>query len=273
MNHDAHDSETDERTHMNEVRSCGIRGMTGAEAERWLRIHPRRTTPKLRLVGFPYAGGSVASFHAWHDVMPAEIEFRALQLPARHDRLHELPLVSVASIVERVISAISALPRLPLALYGHSFGSLIAFEVARRLEAQDNPVRAIIVAAHRPPHIAAAKSAIHGLAELDFLRALHQRYRTLEAVLQDSELRELVLPALRADFQALETYQYIPGKISAPIFVLRGKQDTDLTPEHAMAWHALTASESSTREVDAGHFFMESHAAWTVQQVASWILV
>lgn len=243
--------------------------MTPADAAAWLRVRRPLAAPRARLLCLPYAGGAATLFHTWPDGLPADVEVRAAQLPGRQDRLSHPTLTSLPAIIERLVEALAALPPAPLVLYGHSFGALLAFELTRRLRAAGQPPRGLIVGGRRAPHLPPIIAPLHQLSDPDFKEELHRRYGTPRAVLQDAELMGLALPSLRADFTALETHQHQAAEpLALPMTVLRGRHDTSVPAEDAAAWRDHAAGAFALHEVDAGHFFVDSHRPWVVAQVA-----
>lgn len=113
--------------------------MTPTESARWLRARRPVPAPHVRLICLPYAGGATTVYHHFPDGLRADVEVRSAQLPARQERIGEPGLTRVTAIVERLASALEALEPAPVALYGHSFGAIVAFELARRLEQSGNP--------------------------------------------------------------------------------------------------------------------------------------
>jgi surfactin synthase thioesterase subunit len=87
--------------------------------------------PRLRLFCFPYAGGGASIYRTWPDDLPRDVEVCAIQLPGRERRLSEPPLRSLQKAVEILVGVMRPYLDLPFALFGHSMGALLAYEVAR----------------------------------------------------------------------------------------------------------------------------------------------
>jgi medium-chain acyl-[acyl-carrier-protein] hydrolase len=221
----------------------------------------------MRLVCFPYAGAGSTVFHAWPQGSPGNVEIYAAQLPARQERLQDAPLTRVDTIVECVAGELSRLPPMSTVLYGHSFGGLLAYEIARRLQAANAAPAALVIGARRAPHLPPAHAPIHHLPEADFLDAIHLRYGTPLAVLR-SEVMALALRSLRADFEALETYAYVPGApLESSVTVLRGRHDASVSADDAAAWQEVARGPIALHEIGAGHFFVDTHRAWVLERV------
>ena len=166
--------------------------------------------PRVRLYCLPYAGGSASAYHAWARALPDDVELSGVQLPGRSLRIHEPPLRRLPELLRAL------LPRLerqdaPYVLFGHSMGALVAFELARGLRHLGAPPPAgLIVSGSRAPERRGASHDLHRLPDEDFLRELRRFEGLPEEVLRDPELLALTLPALRADFEMIETWQSEP---------------------------------------------------------------
>src|SRR5262245_156411 len=90
--------------------------------------------PRLRLLCLPYAGGTASLYRQWPDGLPSAIEVCPVELPGRGVRLGEPPSSDLSRLCDDVIAAIDELPGLPMAVFGHSMGAKLAFELARRLD-------------------------------------------------------------------------------------------------------------------------------------------
>jgi len=236
---------------------------------RLLRCRKPLTRPAVRLLCLPYAGGGSTVFHAWSEGLPQDVEVRAAQLPGRQDRLDEAGLTSMSAIVHELSIALDTLPPAPLVLYGHSFGALIAFALAQRMKESHLSPQSLIVGARRAPHLPSRTSDMHRLSDSAFKEALHLRYGTSMAFLQNQDLMKLALPSLRADFTALETYRHTSTEaLDIPITVLRARQDVSMSDSEAAAWREQTTRPTVIHELDAGHLFVDTHRPWVLARVA-----
>jgi medium-chain acyl-[acyl-carrier-protein] hydrolase len=213
----------------------------------------------------PYAGGSATLFFRWRSPhgMPADIEVCSVQLPGRVGDEHGGPVMNrVDQIVARLGALVSDLPPMPLLLYGHSLGAVIAFELARRLRDGGVPVAHLMVGARRAPHLPSRMPSIHRLPDKAFLEALHRFYGTSLEHLRDPELAALVVPTLRGDITAAETHQHVAGPpLDVPITVFAGRGDEAVQPEEVAGWRLHTRARYTEHWLDAGHLFIDTHRA------------
>lgn len=236
--------------------------MTG---DRWLRV-TARARPEIRLLCLPYAGGGATVYRDWPRELPEHVEVCVAQLPGRQDRLGEPGLGRVDAIVDALDQALGRLTPLPLAIYGHSYGALLGYALARRLGRRAYPVRHLVAAARRPPQLP-TPHRLHDLPERELLDAIHRHYGTSRALLDDADLMALVLPALRADLEAIETYVHREEPpLDLPITVLAARRDR-VTPDEADGWGTLTRARFETHWIDADHFFVDTHRAWVIERV------
>lgn len=206
----------------------------------------------------------------WRNGLRDDIELRAVQLPGRQERLDEPLLAQLGEMRDRVVEAIDALPGLPLIFYGHSLGGLLAFEVARRLEARHDAQldgARLIVGACRPPHHEPRPTAIRHMSSEDFISALEHRYGSPSA-LRDPQLHAVALPALRADITAVETHAFEQRPaLAIDMTVLVGLRDRSVPPTLAAGWRSLATGELQVHQVDAGHLFLDTHSEWVRSHV------
>lgn len=228
----------------------------------WLVRPVSRLTAALRLFCVPYAGVGPSAFRGWAQSLPPSIEVLHVLTPGRESRLRETAVANVAALAHEIASAIAPFSHAPFALFGHSLGGLIAFEVARALreEGLGTPVR-LFASACRAPHVPYPFEPLHRLDEEQLLLALNDRYdgSVPKEVMEDRELRALLVPALRADLTALETYQHRRDRpLDCPISVFGGTLDRTIAREALTAWSAHSTRAVRLRLFEGGHFYLQS---------------
>lgn len=227
------------------------------------RLAPRSRSA-ARLFCFPYAGGGAAAFRLWTAGLPAELDIWAAQLPGRANRLHEPVVNSVPNLVDALVEELMPRLDLPFAFFGHSMGSVLASEVARAVVSRGGPApRHLIVSGRRPPGMSGPESRIHMLPDDEFIAEINRRYGGIPTqLLRDRELLMLLLPGLRADVTAVETFQPGPREpLDCPISAFGGTHDR-LTPRAQLdAWRGQTTGPFRVRVFPGDHFYLDARRA------------
>ena len=236
----------------------------------WVHCAKPNPTARFRLFCFPYAGGGASIYHTWPEHVPAEIEVCPVQLPGRESRLRTPPFTQLSPLLQRLAQVLRPYLQMPFAFFGHSMGALISFELARQLRRQHDPGPVcLFVSAHRAPQIPAPKPPIHQLPTTEFVGELRRLNGTSEAVLQDAELLQLMLPTLRADFAICETYTYTTEEpLDCPIIAFAGLEDCEVSRDDLAAWRDQTQSSFKMRMVPGNHFFLHSARTPLVRAVS-----
>ncbi|PPK63145.1 alpha/beta fold hydrolase [Actinokineospora auranticolor] len=229
------------------------------DASDWLvNLTPRRRG-RVSLLCLPFAGGGAGAFHDWPDGLPPDVEVWAVRLPGRESRLVEEPYRDLGALVDALVPEVAGLVGTPYAVFGHSMGALVGYELVRRLRAAGLPEPGLLVASgHDAPHVAAHPRQLHAMPDPALVAALRDYGATPDTLLAQPELLELFLPTIRADFAVVETYAYRPGPpLRCPFAVLRGVADHDVTPAGCAAWAELTAGPTAQLAFPGGHFFID----------------
>jgi len=214
----------------------------------------------MRLFCFPFAGGNALTYRMWGDLLPRWLDVCPVELPGRGSRLREAPFTDIAMLVPTLGRALLSFLDKPYALFGHSLGTLISFELIRyfRKHSLLLPVH-FFVSGHTAPNWPMAHSPIHNLPEFQFIQELRKLNGTPEAVLANDELMPLLLPVLRADFAMNETYAYRDSlPLDCPITAFGGTEDRDVTRESLEAWSKETRGKFSLTMLAGDHFFIQS---------------
>ncbi|WP_217554347.1 thioesterase II family protein [Streptomyces sp. GbtcB6] len=236
----------------------------------WLRRFTPLSGSSATLVCFPHAGGAASSFVPLSRALAPEVEVVAVQYPGRQDRRQDPPAESIEELADAVFGALG--PELPrdCAFFGHSMGAVVAFEVARRYERRPDtagPVR-LFASARRAPSLR-RDDRVHLRGDAGIIAELRRLSGTDQALLADEELMAMLLPALRADYRAIETYRLAPqdARIGCPITVLVGDADPVATIEDATAWRAHSTSDVDVRVLPGGHFYLDGQSDAVAREI------
>jgi medium-chain acyl-[acyl-carrier-protein] hydrolase len=224
----------------------------------WIALHWPRACARLRLFCLPFAGGGASSYRTWSSQLPAHIEVAPVQLPGREGRLAEDPLRRMDDLVEALIEALLPwMQELPFAFFGHSLGAIVALEAARAVARRQAPLPAHVILGARPaPHLRLRRAPVAGLSRESLKQWLREVNGTPEAVLQNREIMDLILPVLRADLDMDDNYSSSADPpLACPLTVLGGMRDQEATPEELEPWSAYTSNRFTLRLLDGDHFF------------------
>jgi len=216
---------------------------------------------RARLFLFPYAGGGPSVYTKWMHRLPGHLESFIAHYPGRGSRYREPAIRQLSVLVESLYCAIQPLLDKPFAFFGHSLGGLIAFELARHLRRNQRPQPAVLfVSAAGAPHLPDDHQAIHALPDDEFLDSVRQLNGIPAELLGEPEALQLLLPALRADLEALECYRYAPDQapLDVPLIVFGGLADPRVDRERLKGWALHTNLRFKLRYFPGDHFFIRT---------------
>jgi len=236
----------------------------------WISSPKLNPQARLRLFCFPYSGAPASIFFQWASVLPASIEVCPIQYPGHGTRVGEPLITDLTDMVQQSYLALEPYLNKPFAFFGHSMGALVSFELARYLADRGGPQPAyLFVSGHDAPQRQDEKEVIHDLPEAEFIDRLRKFNGTPEDVLQNDELRELLLPILRADFRISELYEYRPGRpLDCAICACGGLKDDYISREGLEAWQAQTTRSCSVRMFPGDHFYLGEARMFLLQVIA-----
>jgi medium-chain acyl-[acyl-carrier-protein] hydrolase len=226
------------------------------------------STPKpnpaasLRIFCFPYAGVGASAYRMWLTAFPPDVEVCVVQPPGRESRFGEPSFTDVGALADAAADALVPHLALPFVFFGHSLGALTAFEVTRRLRArgETGPLR-LFVSSHRAPQLPNPHPNMHGLPDTALIDAVCRAYDGIPRIVLDTpELLAIMLPALRADLTAFETYRYTEAApLPCPISVFGGAADRRVSRSDLEGWTRQTTGAFALRLLDGGHFYLQAH--------------
>ncbi|HEX2312221.1 MAG TPA: alpha/beta fold hydrolase [Thermomonospora sp.] len=230
---------------------------TANEDGAWIRRFHPGPQDGPRLVCFPHAGGSASFYHPLSATLAPFTETLTVQYPGRQDRRAEPPATTIEELADRAFAALRPWADRRLALFGHSMGALVAYEVARRLEERTGtPPTVLVASGRRAPSIHRPETA-HARDDAGLLAELRRLSGTDESLLGDEEIQRMILPALRADYAALDSYRFTgPRSLSCPVTVLYGDRDPVTSAADARAWEFHTTGPFDLQAFPGGHFYL-----------------
>ena len=225
---------------------------------------------RLRLFCLPFAGGGASTYRGWPDHLPVDVEVIAVQLPGREERLREPAYTSAVELSRKLVTVLARYLDRPFALFGHSMGGLVAFELTRTLRAAGLPLpEHLFVSAHCGPRKAFCLPPVSGMSDRELLMLIRRMGGTRDEVLQDDDVMKLMLPLLRADLTICETYHYIPeAPLPCPISAFGGVLDDHVRRADVLTWGAETSGGFQARMFPGGHFFLDDAKPRLLQTIA-----
>ncbi len=222
----------------------------------WLRPAEAGAEATVRLLLFHYAGGGVAMYSRWPSLVPAEISCQRVQLPGRQDRHGEELFTRLDPLLDALREVLEAEEDgRPTVLFGHSMGALIAYRLGLAIKPALVGVAGWAPVGFRGP---SAQTLADDQQIVEGVLALGSAMPTL---LADDELRELMVPVMRADMAVCADYRDDGAALPCPLVAYAGADDP-LVPVSAMAsWAERSPLFLGTRQFPGGHFFIHDHAA------------
>jgi medium-chain acyl-[acyl-carrier-protein] hydrolase len=210
---------------------------------------------RIKLFCFPYAGGSSSLYKDWKNSLPVSVQVVPVELPGRGTRLNEPRLTSMKVLIQALAPAVGAVADTPFALFGHSLGAVIAFELARSVRREyGRKPEILFVSGRRGPQIPDSEPPSYNLPDDEFIRELRRIGGTPEEVLEHAEMMELMIPLLRSDFQLIQTYQYTADEpFDCPMVAYDGLDDDEETSGRLAAGRDQTTSRFALHMLPGGH--------------------
>ena len=215
--------------------------------------------PRTALLVLPHAGGNAHAYAPWRALLPDSVDLLLGQYPGRGARFTEPLPQRVADLAGPIVASLPDAAQ-DVVVLGHSMGSLVAFEVAHELTSLGRPPRALIVSACRAPFLPNPSPVRPGLLDDDELvAAIKERGGTDDGILDEPELREIVLPSIRADFAIDDVYRHagIARVLGCPVTAVAGAQDRVVPVAAVSRWSEVTEGPAAMHVLPGGHFYFQ----------------
>lgn len=225
-------------------------------SQRWV-VPVRAMEGGMRLFCVPYAGGGPSMFRTWPAHVSPDVEIWSIHLPGRETRVNEPAIGDLPRLIHALGDAIEPCLDRRYAVFGHSIGALIAFELARELRRRGAPMPAHLFVSACPAPQIADTDRISDLPEHDFLNRLQQFNGTPPEVMAHPELMALMVPTLRADFALRDTYRHVSAPpLPCSISAFAGREDANVKVEAIEAWREQTDRQFRVWVLPGDHFFL-----------------
>lgn len=246
---------------------------SGARGQ-WVVIPRPAPNAKLRLFCFPYAGGSASTFFSWAENMPPEIELCAIEPPGRHSRIDEPIPNTMDEMVNDVTPALIPYLDRPFAMFGHCLGSILMFEVTRRLIDDHHQQPIYLFASGAPPPHRYLVPNFHARSNEEFLHVLQAIGLAQPEVLADPDIVRTMLPMVRADFDIASKYKLDGATgIDVPITTFAADSDVFAPPKIVEQWRLETHSYFASHTFSGGHYFLVPERLAMTQIIAAQMLL
>ncbi|MGQ4597191.1 alpha/beta fold hydrolase [Nocardia sp. R6R-6] len=228
----------------------------------WIRqFHKPRSADCPPLLIFPHAGAGASAYRTVSKTLSAHFDTKLLQYPGRQDRGAEPAAATLPEIAAGAFEAFrsESAADVPLTVFGHSMGAIIAFEFVRLAEAAGLPVRLLAASSAAAPGLIADLPG-HPTEDEELLDHMTALNGTGADVLANRDLLRMALPVLQADYRAFDAYACAADvRIESPIRVLGGDEDQFVAPRELYAWSAHTSSAAEVTLFAGGHFYLHDH--------------
>lgn len=206
----------------------------------------------------PFAGAGASVYRSWTPPGDAEIEIRPVQLAGREEQFGLPPHEDVASAAAHALGQIrrSAVAGEEIVLFGHSSGAAVAFETARAIAASGEFRVAGLVVSGAPDPVTPLDLGLRGLEGEEFVAAVERLIGYAHPALAQPELRDILLPPLRADLLAREAYLAPAGtRLPVPVLGIRGADDPLVSRADLAGWERIAGDRFDVAELPGEHMY------------------
>jgi surfactin synthase thioesterase subunit len=212
---------------------------------------------KMQVFFLPFAGANVNSYQPLTQYLNDDFDCQVIELPGRGSRFSEPLLEDIDSMIS--FCAEEILERrndAPWALFGHSLGAVLAMMVCDSDTFRSNPPEWLILSGRAAPGMVVSDIVRYQLPREALLKDLISMGGLQPDLLDHPELIDLIVPILRADFRAIETFDFISApKLDVPLIVIGGTTDC-ISESQLNEWQHYTTKSCSIKMLPGGHFFI-----------------
>ncbi|XLS29455.1 thioesterase II family protein [Flavobacteriaceae bacterium M23B6Z8] len=229
----------------------------------------------MKIIAIPFAGGDKHAFRIFSKYIPSNIEWITLELPGRGRRFGDDLVTTIEDATTDLFEQIKPhINNKPYMIYGHSMGTLLGYELSKRLIDANLPAPSCLYVTGRSAPGSRDVEKRAGLPPEIFWDKVKKMGGLPEEILQHDELLELYYPILSSDFKIIEDYKYtaLSEPLPLPIFVTMGTEEIGEPPEktsqeQVKMWQRESKFPCQFSEVPGNHFFILKHPELMVRKI------
>ncbi|GGP31316.1 thioesterase [Streptomyces variabilis] len=218
------------------------------------------TPPALRLFVLHHAGGSHVLYRHWPAGLPDTWDVRLLDAPGHGFLLDQPQIADAGLLADFLLRQIEPELNRPYALFGHSMGALLAYEITRRAVGRGLPWPVWVGVSARPaPQLVVPGRRYHALPGGELRDRLKDLGGTPDSVFDDPGLWDLFEPVIRGDLRLVETWRHTAGAGPLPVALsaYAGAEDRHASPARMAGWDEHSEHFLGLRSFDGGHFYFQ----------------
>ncbi|WP_040496625.1 thioesterase II family protein [Fulvivirga imtechensis] len=223
---------------------------------------------QIQMFCLPFAGGNKYSFGEYERFAPEFVEVIPVELPGRGSRADEALLTNIYDLAEDVFFSIKNKLDKPYILYGHSMGGLLAYLTAKLIikNFSSEPLHMFITGCTAPS--TRDKSYLHLLSKEDFIKKLKELGGCPEEILNNGDILDFFEPIIKADFQAVESFEYQQTTpFDIPLTLMFGMSEK-VTQSEMREWQKETTRSIDIIQMPGDHFFINQFGFQIIKVIA-----
>lgn len=230
---------------------------------------------RLKLFCIPYAGGSATFYNKWIKYLDEFIDLYPVEFPGRGIKCRDSLCYSMDELVNYIYKQVEGeLDNSEYAIFGHSMGALVAYELAHKIKnsGYEGP-KHIFFSGRQEPDIL-ERNGLSSLSEIEFKDAISGYIEAPEELFENIELLDFFLPIFKSDFSIIENYRHVNknDKLDCFITVLNGKQDPYVNINNVLGWSKYTKKQCGFQTFEGGHFYINDNLEKVVKIINDSIL-
>lgn len=225
---------------------------------------------KINLICLPYAGGGRSAYYHYTAISPKELNILTIELPGRGARYGEAPLCDIQMMVDDILRQVRRKLDQPYAIYGHSMGAILAYLLAGKIDSERlNPPLHLFLTGSGGPSMVQRERKLSDLGRSELTETLKEMGGIPDEILKNEHHLDIFLPILRADFKAIDNFEYVQReKLNVPLSVITGSEE-DVSVERAEAWRKETSATVDIRRLPGNHFFIFDYGSTIIELIVN----